>query len=144
MSLQMWYLCLYHRNCDRNLSHGNGYLHHENTIPQVRHLIRNHSTVVIPQEVLRGSVREFQAGSQSSSTHFFKILMKECRAFSINMCLFPNLITIGTIAGPHPYMILLWGWFCSQQVEIGIKYQNHEKFHKYSFSDAPLFQTNSC
>ncbi len=30
--------------------------------------------------------------------------LKECRAFSINMCLFPNLIIIGTIAGPHPYM----------------------------------------
>ncbi len=36
-----------------------------------------------------------------------KLFHKECRAFSINMCLFPNLIIIGTIAGPHPYMILL-------------------------------------
>ncbi len=25
--------------------------------------------------------------------------------------LFPNLITIGSIAGPHPNMILLWGWY---------------------------------
>ncbi len=32
-------------------------------------------------------------------------------AFSINMCLFPTLITIGTIADPHPYMILRWEWF---------------------------------
>ena len=38
-------------------------------------------------------------------------LLKECRAFSINVCLFQKLATIGTIAGPHPYMIHLWGWF---------------------------------
>ena len=38
-------------------------------------------------------------------------LFKECRAFSINICLFPNLITTATIVSPHPYVILLWGWF---------------------------------
>ena len=29
---------------------------------------------------------------------------KECRAFSINICPFPNWITIETITSPHPYI----------------------------------------
>ncbi len=36
----------------------------------------------------------------------FKI-RQECRAFSIHICLIPNLITTTTIASPHPYMIPL-------------------------------------
>ncbi len=35
----------------------------------------------------------------------FKV-SKECRAFSINICLFPNVITTTTIASPHPYAFL--------------------------------------
>ncbi len=31
----------------------------------------------------------------------------ECKAFSINICLFTNWTTIDTIASPHRYMILL-------------------------------------
>ena len=34
----------------------------------------------------------------------------EYGAFSINIFLFPNLINIGTIASPHPYIILLSNW----------------------------------
>ncbi len=33
--------------------------------------------------------------------------LKECRAFSINICPLANLITIVTITSPHPYIILL-------------------------------------
>ncbi len=39
------------------------------------------------------------------------IVTEECRAFSINMCLFQNFKTIGTIVDPHSYMMCLWGWF---------------------------------
>ena len=36
---------------------------------------------------------------------------EECRALSINSRLFTNWISTGTMTSPHPYTMMLEGWF---------------------------------
>ena len=42
-------------------------------------------------------IRGRLSGTYEPKHALYSIFGKECRAFSINMCLFPNLIIIGTI-----------------------------------------------
>ncbi len=55
----------------------------------------------------------FLLAYNNSKLHYFNILLiiKECRAVSINICPQLNWITIGTISSPRPYIILLCWWF---------------------------------
>ncbi len=52
-----------------------------------------------------------------------ELIGKECRALSINSCLFTNWISTGTMTSPHPYMIMLWGWFLNSVQQCRIQLQ---------------------
>ncbi len=55
--------------------------------------------------------------------HMHLAHLKECRALSINSCLFTNWISTGTMTSPHPHMIMLWGWFLNSVQQCRLQLQ---------------------